>query len=182
MRVGWLPGRLSPTFPLNSIPGVEVIPLDAETNFPLPEIVVLDETEAINLTPWLEHPIVVIWRGPTPPPDLNQSQALVFHLPPESDLQELQRTLRHAEMALLHVRQLHQRLDEMQRRLQDRILVEKAKGVLIQRFGLSEDEAYRRMRLQSRQERRPMRAIAEALLTSIEILPGTADRPTTVAV
>jgi hypothetical protein len=56
------------------------------------------------------------------------------------------------------------RIDQLQQRLNDRILIERAKGILVERLGISEKEAYQRLRLQSRRQRRPIRDIAQALL------------------
>jgi response regulator NasT len=56
------------------------------------------------------------------------------------------------------------RIDQLQQRLNDRILIERAKGILVERLSISEKEAYQRMRLQSRRQRRPIRDIAQCLL------------------
>jgi uroporphyrinogen-III synthase len=53
---------------------------------------------------------------------------------------------------------------EMKRELETRKLVERAKGLLQSRQGLSEEEAYLRLRNQSRRLRRPMRELAEAII------------------
>jgi len=53
---------------------------------------------------------------------------------------------------------------ELEGRLAARKLVERAKGVLMARDDLTEDEAYRRIQRRARQERRPMRQVAEAIL------------------
>jgi response regulator NasT len=55
-------------------------------------------------------------------------------------------------------------IDQLQQRLNDRILIERAKGVLVERLSISEKEAYQRLRLQSRRQRRPIRDIAQCLL------------------
>jgi AmiR/NasT family two-component response regulator len=52
----------------------------------------------------------------------------------------------------------------MKRRLEDRTLVERAKGILQERYRLTEQEAYLRLRNESRRLRRPMRDLAEAIL------------------
>ena len=51
-------------------------------------------------------------------------------------------------------------------RLESRKAVDKAKGILQRDLGLSEDEAYRTMQKESRQRRKSMREIAEAILLS----------------
>jgi uroporphyrinogen-III synthase len=49
-------------------------------------------------------------------------------------------------------------------RLETRKLLDRAKSVLHRDFQLTEEEAYRRMQRESRQRRKPMREIAEAIL------------------
>lgn len=58
---------------------------------------------------------------------------------------------------------------EMRRELETRKLVEKAKGVLQVRYGITEEDAYFRLRNQSRRLRRPMRELAEAILLSEDL-------------
>jgi signal transduction protein with GAF and PtsI domain len=53
---------------------------------------------------------------------------------------------------------------QIKEQLEDRKLIERAKGVLQQRFNLTEREAYQRLRDESRRLRKPIRAIAEAIL------------------
>ncbi len=53
---------------------------------------------------------------------------------------------------------------ELAERLESRKAVDRAKGVLQRDLGLSESESYRLMQRESRQRRRSMREIAEAIL------------------
>jgi uroporphyrinogen-III synthase len=55
------------------------------------------------------------------------------------------------------------------RELESRKLVERAKGILQQRNGLTEEEAYLHLRNQSRRLRRPMRELAEALILAEDL-------------
>jgi signal transduction protein with GAF and PtsI domain len=48
--------------------------------------------------------------------------------------------------------------------LEERKTVERAKGILQQRFGISEEDAYQRLREESRRQRRSLRDVAEAVL------------------
>lgn len=66
--------------------------------------------------------------------------------------------------ALQRQRSWQARIDQLQQRLNDRILVERAKGILVERLAISEKEAYQRLRLQSRRQRRPIRDVAQGLL------------------
>jgi response regulator NasT len=61
-------------------------------------------------------------------------------------------------------------LEQLQQRLYDRIVIERAKGVLVQRLGIAEEEAYKRLRVQSRRQRRQIRDVAQSLLDAQALL------------
>ncbi len=65
---------------------------------------------------------------------------------------------------------------EMKRQLEVRKLVERAKGILQQRYTLSEEEAYLRLRNESRRLRRPMRELAEAIILAEDLSRKTENR------
>lgn len=52
----------------------------------------------------------------------------------------------------------------VRQQLEERKILERAKGILQQRFGLSEEEAYQRLRDESRRLRRSIREVSEAVL------------------
>jgi signal transduction protein with GAF and PtsI domain len=58
--------------------------------------------------------------------------------------------------------------------LQARKLVERAKGILQRELGLSEEQAYLALQRQSRQRRRPMKEIAEAIILSDDVKGNSA--------
>lgn len=58
---------------------------------------------------------------------------------------------------------------EMKRQLETRKLVERAKGILQYRQNLTEEEAYLRLRNESRRLRRPMRELAEAIILAEDL-------------
>ena len=58
---------------------------------------------------------------------------------------------------------------EMKRELETRKLVERAKGILQQRHGITEEDAYLRLRNQSRRLRKPMRELAEAIILTEDL-------------
>ncbi len=58
---------------------------------------------------------------------------------------------------------------EMKRQLETRKLVERAKGILQQRYGMTEEDAYLRLRNESRRLRRPMRDLAEAVILAEDL-------------
>lgn len=61
---------------------------------------------------------------------------------------------------------------EMQRQLETRKVVERAKGLLQKRYNLSEEEAYLRMRNESRRLRRPMKELADAIILAEDLSRG----------
>ncbi len=58
---------------------------------------------------------------------------------------------------------------EMKRQLETRKAVERAKGILQRRQNLTEEEAYLRMRNESRRLRRPMKDLADAIILAEEL-------------
>jgi signal transduction protein with GAF and PtsI domain len=59
---------------------------------------------------------------------------------------------------------LHEEAQEMKRQLETRKVVERAKGILMQRYSLTEEEAYLRLRNDSRRSRRAMRDLAQLII------------------
>ncbi len=66
-------------------------------------------------------------------------------------------------------KRLRDELKEARNQLQERKLVEKAKSILIQRLGLDEAEAYKRMRNMAMSKGKRMAEIAEAVILSDEL-------------
>jgi uroporphyrinogen-III synthase len=64
---------------------------------------------------------------------------------------------------------LQEETEEMRQQLETRKLVERAKGILQQRYNLSEADAYQRLRAESRRLRRSLRELAEAVLLVEEL-------------
>ncbi len=76
---------------------------------------------------------------------------------------------------------LMEETQEMKRQLETRKLVERAKGILQYKYHLTEEEAYLRLRNESRRLRRPMRDLAEAIILTEDLArkaaePGTLER------
>lgn len=63
--------------------------------------------------------------------------------------------------------------EEMKRQLETRKLVERAKGIMQSRHGLTEEEAYLRLRNESRRLRRPMKELAEAIILTEDLARKT---------
>jgi hypothetical protein len=67
---------------------------------------------------------------------------------------------------------LAQRAAQLQEALDSRIVIEQAKGVLVERFDLSADEAFDVLRRAARSNRMPLRQLAAALVSSRETPPA----------
>jgi AmiR/NasT family two-component response regulator len=78
--------------------------------------------------------------------------------------QELLATLQVVMARFEEQQQVIQHAVGLEEQLATRKLVDRAKGVLMERQGLSEKDAYQRIQRQARQERRSMRQVAEAIL------------------
>jgi AmiR/NasT family two-component response regulator len=85
-------------------------------------------------------------------------------IPANPNEEALTLALRAALAALRRQRHGQEQIEQLQQRLNDRIVIERAKGVLVQRLGVTEEEAYRRLRVLSRRQRRQIRDIAQSLL------------------
>ncbi|MCS6897500.1 MAG: ANTAR domain-containing protein [Nitrospira sp.] len=64
---------------------------------------------------------------------------------------------------------LFEEKEEIKRQLETRKLVERAKGILQHRYQLTEEEAYLRLRNESRRLRRPMKDLAEAIILAEDL-------------
>src|SRR5215470_9754162 len=77
-----------------------------------------------------------------------------------------------AEIELARLELLNSSLTDQ---LQARKLVERAKGILQRELGLTEEQAYLALQRQSRQKRRPMKEVAEAIILSDEVKGNSRD-------
>jgi AmiR/NasT family two-component response regulator len=59
--------------------------------------------------------------------------------------------------------------EALKRKLESRKVIDRAKGILIQRLGLSEPEAYRRLQKTAMDTRKPIAEVAQALLLTDEL-------------
>ncbi len=71
-----------------------------------------------------------------------------------------------AEIELARMEDVNSSLTDQ---LQTRKVVERAKGILQRDLGLSEEQAYLALQQQSRQKRKAMKEIAEAIILSTEV-------------
>jgi len=80
-----------------------------------------------------------------------------------------------AEIEMARLEEANSTLAEQ---LQTRKIVERAKGILQRDLGLNEEQAYLAIQRQSRQKRKPMREIAEAIVLSDDVRGNSVTQPT----
>lgn len=80
-----------------------------------------------------------------------------------------------AEIELARLEEANSSLAEQ---LETRKVVERAKGILQRDLGLNEEQAYLALQRQSRQKRRPMKEIAEAIVLSDDVRGNSQSQPT----
>jgi len=71
---------------------------------------------------------------------------------------------------------IRQENEALKHTLETRKLIERAKGILMQRLGLSEPDAFRRIQKTAMDTRRPMAEVAQALLLTEEMAHGRAGK------
>jgi response regulator NasT len=114
-----------------------------------------------------ERPIPVILLTAYAQQDLVQQAArapiMAYLLKPVKE-SELLASIEIAATRFAERLKMAQETAQLRESLDSRKAVERAKGLLMARDGLSEEEAYRHIQAQSRQQRRSMRAVAEEIL------------------
>jgi len=94
----------------------------------------------------------------------------LLYIPLRPDADGLWLALAGALAARHRQHQWQSEVRKLQQRLNDRIVIERAKGVLVERLKINEQEAYRRLRVLSRRQRRQIRDIAQSLLDAESLL------------
>lgn len=69
----------------------------------------------------------------------------------------------------VEMQELESQLDDIQDKLDTRKIVDRAKGILMDKYNLKEHEAFRRIQQQSMNTRKGMREIAEAIIIAHEV-------------
>jgi hypothetical protein len=140
------------------------------------DVLVLADTLIPNgpwLEEWLASGIGVVVAAAGPRLELYRALAERWPLswvPPQPSVECLGYAILSAGASRRRQLALRGQIDQLQQRLNDRIVIERAKGILVQRLGISEDEAYKRLRVLSRRQRRQIRDIAQSLLDAQSLL------------
>jgi response regulator NasT len=77
------------------------------------------------------------------------------------------------EVAMRRFRQMQNQNEEiahLKETLETRKLIERAKGILMDRHTMTEDEAFKRIHFQARNQNKKMREIAESIITASELI------------
>ena len=67
---------------------------------------------------------------------------------------------------------LENEISHLSERLESRKVVERAKGILQRELGVTEEEAYLTIQRQSRQRRKPMKEVAQAIILAEDVRKG----------
>jgi len=77
------------------------------------------------------------------------------------------------EMAVRRFRQIQSQtreIEELKETLETRKLIERAKGILMDRHRMSEEEAFKRIHFQARNQNKKMREIAQSIITAADLI------------
>ncbi len=138
-----------------------------------PELAILDikmpELDGIEAARQImtEYPIPVLLLTAFSDDDLVEraTEAGIFaYLVKPVSTQELRPAIRLAQTRFNELMLLHKEVDDLRQALEDRKLVERAKGILMKRRHLNEEEAFRILRDRSQAESKKMSEIAQAVL------------------
>lgn len=95
--------------------------------------------------------------------------ALAYLVKPVSEV-ELPPAITIAMSRFHEIQGLRTHVNELEDSLEARKLIERAKGILMQRLGLNERDAYERLRQRARDKRAKMKDIAQAIIEAEELL------------
>jgi AmiR/NasT family two-component response regulator len=110
-------------------------------------------------------PIVIVLEETDPAFVAEAARRGVFGHATDTSPEELQSTV---EIALRRFEDMR----ELERAFRRRAIVERAKGILMERHGESEREAFERLRGHARRSQRRIVTVAEAVLATYELLPS----------
>ena len=106
-----------------------------------------------------------VWAGPFDAPSALPLQAPDFATIKDSDYQPAMEEGMRQELA-----DTRTELNELSAELQERKVIDRAKGILMQRQGLSEEDAYRRLRKAAMDKGLKLAEVAQRILDVAELL------------
>lgn len=116
-----------------------------------------------------EHPLPVIllsaYSEQTLAERAAEAHVAAYLMKPVSE-QELLPAMALASSRFMEFETLRQEVTDLRDALEARKLIERAKGILMRRLNLTEEEAFRRMQRRSQNENKKMSEIADAIITA----------------
>jgi AmiR/NasT family two-component response regulator len=115
---------------------------------------------------------VIVLTGHDCPEFVDRAAELpVFnYLSKPAGVERLVPAIRLASARFLEWSALHGQVSELSRKMEERKLVERAKGILMEQRGLSEDEAYRQLRKLAMDQNKRLVEVAENLIAFAKLL------------
>jgi response regulator NasT len=98
-----------------------------------------------------------------------QTEAYGYLVKPVTS-EQLQAAIRLAVRRFEQFKEVRQEVADLKQALSDRKVIERAKGILMARKGLTEEDAYKRIRLESHHKNKKMAEIAQTILDAEEFL------------
>jgi response regulator NasT len=139
------------------------------TDVKMPDMDGIEAAEAINR----ERPVPIILVSAYHEQDLFRRAGLDGHvmayLVKPAGLAQLKVTIHLALLRFGHFQALAKEADSLRQALEDRKLVERAKGAVMKRLGVGEEEAFRRLRGFARSRNRRLAEVARDVLTAEEL-------------
>ena len=141
-----------------------------------PDVAVLDikmpgmDGLAVARTIYRQRPLPIVLLTAYGDRELVEQAAelpIMAYLMKPVDERELLATLEVVTARFVEQQRLLQQASDLEEQLAARKAIDRAKGVLMQRQSLSEEEAYRYIQRQAREQRRTMRQVAEAILRQV---------------
>lgn len=102
-------------------------------------------------------------------PELPIEQSLAFVPPVHEPQQQVHSVIELLQAQSRRLANIENELTSARRALNERKTIERAKGILMARFELSEDEAYKKMRSASMEQNRRLAEVAESVLSLISL-------------
>jgi len=125
----------------------------------------------------LNIPVVIISAFSDPEYATTAARVGVFgYLLKPITQQDLVVTLPVAWAKFLAGEQSQSKIDRLERRLEDRKVIERAKWIVVEALGVTEPQAMQRLQKQSRDNRKPLAEVAKSVLENHDLFTSTANQ------
>jgi response regulator NasT len=144
------------------------------TDITMPDVDGLDAAAAIYVTESIPVIIVSAYHDPELLERAQRNQILAYLVKPIK-LADLEAAIAIAVRRPEELQALHSEADGLREALQDRTVIERAKGILMKLAGISEPEAALRLRLLASQQRTRLVELAQTIIREQELHDGRRD-------